>query len=40
MARLAVPRFADWSAIDLVRDGRLHRLSFAHVDPAKVALAH
>ncbi len=39
MARLAVPTFADWCAIDLVRDGRLQRLAVAHVDPAKVDLA-
>ncbi|WP_270886119.1 GAF domain-containing SpoIIE family protein phosphatase [Pedococcus sp. 5OH_020] len=39
VARLAVPTFADWSAIDLVRDGRLHRLAVAHFDPAKVQLA-
>jgi GAF domain-containing protein len=40
VARLAVPTFADWCAIDLVEDGRLHRLAVEHVDPAKVALAH
>ncbi|WP_299445937.1 GAF domain-containing SpoIIE family protein phosphatase [uncultured Phycicoccus sp.] len=39
VARLAVPDFADWCAIDVVRDGSLHRLAVAHVDPAKVALA-
>jgi GAF domain-containing protein len=39
VAQLAVPTFADWCAIDLVRDGRLQRLAVAHVDPAKVALA-
>jgi signal transduction histidine kinase len=36
-ARLAVPRLADWCAVDVVDgDGRLHRLAIAHVDPAKV----
>jgi serine phosphatase RsbU (regulator of sigma subunit) len=40
VARLAVPTFADWSAIDLVEDGRLRRLAVAHVDPAKVQMAH
>ena len=40
VARLAVPRFADWCAIDLVEDGRLHRLAVEHVDPAKIELAH
>ncbi len=39
VARLAVPHFADWCAIDVVRDGALHRLAVAHVDPAKVELA-
>ncbi len=33
VARLAVPTFADWCAIDVVRDGRVHRLAVAHVDP-------
>jgi signal transduction histidine kinase len=41
IARLAVPQFADWCAIDLLLpDGRLHRVAAAHVDPAKVHLAH
>ena len=40
VARLAVPRFADWSAIDLVDDGRLRRIAVAHVDPEKVQMAH
>src|SRR6476661_9646464 len=36
-ARLAVPRLADWCAVDVVDgDGRLHRLAIAHVDPGKV----
>ncbi|WP_377645308.1 GAF domain-containing SpoIIE family protein phosphatase [Oryzobacter terrae] len=39
VARLAVPDFADWCAIDVVRDGALHRLAVAHVDPEKVELA-
>src|SRR4051812_17187421 len=41
IARLAVPHFADWCAIDLLRpDGRLHRVAAAHVDADKVHLAH
>jgi PAS domain S-box-containing protein len=41
VARLAVPFFADWSAVDMLDDdGRLRRLGVAHVDPAKVQLAH
>jgi hypothetical protein len=39
VARMAVPHFADWCAIDLVEDDRLHRLAVKHVDPEKVALA-
>ncbi len=39
VARLAVPTFADWSAIDLLEDGRLHRLAVEHVDPEKVRFA-
>lgn len=40
VARLAVPDIADWCVVDLVdEDGRLRRLSVAHVDPAKVAMA-
>jgi PAS domain S-box-containing protein len=41
VAGLAVPRFADWCAVDLLEPGgSLRRLAVAHVDPAKVALAH
>lgn len=41
LARLAVPRLADWCAVDLLReDGRLERLAVAHTDPERVALAH
>jgi PAS domain S-box-containing protein len=39
VARTVVPTFADWCAIDLVDDGRLHRLAVEHVDPEKVAMA-
>src|SRR3954454_5207591 len=39
VAKMAVPTFADWCAIDLVEDDRLHRLAVEHVDPDKVALA-
>ena len=36
-ARLAVPRLADWCAVDILdADGRLRRLAIAHTDPAKV----
>jgi PAS domain S-box-containing protein len=39
VAQLAVPTFADWCAIDVVLDGRLHRVAVEHIDPAKVQLA-
>jgi serine phosphatase RsbU (regulator of sigma subunit) len=39
VAKLAVPTFADWCAIDVVDDGRLRRVAVAHVDPAKIRLA-
>jgi PAS domain S-box-containing protein len=39
IARLAVPGFADWCAVDLVAaDGRLERVALAHVQPEKVTL--
>lgn len=41
LARLAVPGFADWCAVDILDDnGILRRLAVAHVDPTKVELAH
>src|SRR5205807_7019068 len=41
VARLAVPSFADWCAVDLLEpDGSLRRVAVAHVDPSKVELAH
>jgi len=40
VAQLAVPRFTDWCAIDMVQpDERVERLVIAHVDPAKIELA-
>ncbi len=39
VARLAVPRFADWCSIAVDQDGVLRTLAVAHVDPAKVAIA-
>lgn len=35
VARLAVPNFADWCAVDLLEDGEIKRLAVAHVDPEK-----
>ncbi|WP_167772494.1 hybrid sensor histidine kinase/response regulator [Ramlibacter henchirensis] len=40
IAQLAVPRFADWCAIDLLQDGNLQRVAGAHVDSEKVKLLH
>ncbi|MFO0607034.1 MAG: ATP-binding protein [Polyangiales bacterium] len=41
VVRLAVPRLADWCAIDVLEPDRtIRRIAVAHVDPAKVALAH
>ena len=39
LAKLAVPTLADWCAVEIVEDDRLHTLAVAHVDPAKVAWA-
>jgi len=41
VARLAVPSFADWCAVELLEpDGSLRRVAVAHADPSKVELAH
>lgn len=41
VARLAVPKFADWCAVDLVGDdGKIQRVGITHVDPAKIQLAY
>jgi PAS domain S-box-containing protein len=41
VAQLAVPRLADWCAVEVLEPGtgRLRQLAVAHVDPAKVSLA-
>jgi PAS domain S-box-containing protein len=40
LARLAVPRLADWCVVELVtEDGTTPQLEIAHADPAKVELA-
>ena len=37
VAQLAVPRLADWAAIDMLgSDGSIRRLAVAHVDPRKI----
>jgi hypothetical protein len=41
VARLAVPEFADWCAVDLLSDdGTIELIALAHVDPSKVSWAH
>src|SRR5215203_525306 len=41
VARLAVPRLADWCAVDIVEeDDSLERLAVEHEDPQKMQLAH
>lgn len=41
LTRLVVPRLADWCAVDVLdNDGAIRRVAVAHVDPAKVELAH
>jgi PAS domain S-box-containing protein len=39
VARLAVPRIADWCAVDVLEGGRIRRLAVAHSDPAMEQLA-
>jgi PAS domain S-box-containing protein len=40
VARLSVPRIADWCAVDIVGEGgALQRIAVAHVDPQKVEFA-
>ena len=40
LARLIVPRLADWCSVQVMEDGALRTVAVAHTDPAKVALAH
>ena len=40
VARLAVPRLADWCAIDVLHEGDLRRVAITHSDPAHAALAN
>src|SRR5918999_4567042 len=41
VARMIVPRLADWCGIDMVdEDGDIHQVAVAHVDPDKVEMAH
>ncbi len=41
VAELAVPRIADWCAVDIVNEmGEIERLAVAHVDPKKIQFVH
>jgi PAS domain S-box-containing protein len=41
IARLAVPKFADWCAVDMLgADGSVSRIAVEHIDPQKVEIAH
>ena len=41
IAELAVPRIADWCAVDIVNEhGKVERLAVAHVDPKKIQFVH
>src|SRR6266511_1094360 len=39
VAKLAVPRIADWARVDILEEGRLRTIAVEHVDPRKVELA-
>lgn len=39
VARLCVPRIADWCAVDMVEDDTIRRLAVVHADPSKVEWA-
>ena len=39
LAKMAVPRIADWARVDIVEDGKLRTLAVEHVDERKVELA-
>jgi PAS domain S-box-containing protein len=39
VAKLAVPRIADWARVDVIEDGHLRTLVVEHVDPKKIELA-
>jgi PAS domain S-box-containing protein len=39
VARLAVPRIADWCAVDVAHGDEVERVAVAHVDPERVELA-
>ena len=40
IARLAVPRIADWCAVDVLENEQIQRLAVAHSDPGRERLVH
>jgi PAS domain S-box-containing protein len=40
IASLAVPRLADWCAVDMLTDNHTRRVAVAHVEPEKIPLAY
>jgi PAS domain S-box-containing protein len=39
VAKMAVPRIADWVRVDMLENGRLRTLAVEHVDPGKIEFA-
>lgn len=39
VARLVVPRLADWCGIQIIEDGRFETVAVAHVDPTRISFA-
>lgn len=39
IAMLSVPRMGDWCSVDMLEDGKIHNLTVAHPDAAKIELA-
>jgi PAS domain S-box-containing protein len=39
LAKMAVPRIADWARIDILQGGKVRTIAIQHVDPKKVELA-
>jgi PAS domain S-box-containing protein len=39
VAKMSVPRIADWARVDMLEGGKLRTLAVEHVDPSKVELA-
>lgn len=40
LAKLVVPRLADWSSVQVMADGELTTVAIAHIDPEKVEFAN